>query len=1128
MSATPHRALAARIDRACDQFEVAWRAGRPTPIEDHLAAVPASEQAAFLRELVVAELELRRASGDEPAPHEYTARFPIHATAIHDVFSAAPVATRTGPHPLPSVPGYEILGELGRGGMGVVYRARQVQLNRLCALKMVLGGAYAGPEAIRRFLAEAETIARLEHPNIVQIHHIGEAEGLPYIELEYLPGGSLDRAIAGTPRPARNAAGLVEALARGVAEAHRAGVVHRDLKPANILLAADETPKITDFGLAKALGIDRGWTRTESVLGSPSYMAPEQATGCARAAGPAADIYALGAILYELLTGRPPFRAATALETLEQVKTAEPVRPGRLQPGLPRDLETICLTCLDKSPARRYATAAALAEDLRRFGAGEPVLARPPGLGGHAWRWCVRKPALAGALALASLLAASLSIVSVSSLVHLNRAAEHLRVERNLARRQATRAERAERDATEKLWGAYLAQAQARRGSGRLGRRFEGLEALAHAATLGTFPERRGELRDEAIALLPQVDLRPLREVDIGYHPYEKGMPAFDPAFAHYARLEDDRRLHVRRVRDNADLFALSLPRAHESWCRFSADGKSLVITYDIGLNPYKYQVWNLDLREPVAGLPPLAPSVGLSSAAPLLVVAQADGFVATYRLPGGERVASWNAGGSVRPCQISPDGTWVATVRSGGSEVVVRDARTGDVFKRLQNPATVSELAWRPDGRLLAAACRDRIQVWDTESGALVSVLEGHQGAGIDLIFNRAGHLLASRGWDGFTRIWDPVVGRQLVFLPGFFLGWGADDRTAIVWEGRRATIYEVATGLECRTLPHGPVGNRTPPQPNSLWHAEYSPEGRWLASAGNGGVRVFRSADGQEIVHLAIGFCESALFQPDGSLLTYNNTFGLTRWPVQAGTEGRVQFGPHEVLHPPGASAAINRYLVQSRDGRHVLLTDPAHGQALFLDRTAPSKPRTLGPHPAINAVALSPDGRWAATSTWLGKDVKVWDTATGRLVQSWRCSGAKACFSPDGRWLVTCHGDSYHFYHVGDWQPGRVLEHGQPRNVHPMAFRPDGRVMALVTTAGHERAIQLIDPEDGRKIARLRAPEPSILHWLSFSPDGTRLAAATADLRTQVWDLRLVREGLAEMGLDQGFPSVLSAPR
>ena len=261
---------------------------------------------------------------------------------------------------------------------------------------MILGGAHASPEAATRFLAEAEAVARLQHPNVVQIHHIGEADGLPFFELEFVDGGSLDRRLDGTPWPARRAAELVEAATRGVAEAHRQGIVHRDLKPGNILMAADGTPKITDFGLAKLLASDSGLTQTDSIMGSPGYMAPEQAEGHAHHAGPAADVYSLGAILYELLTGGPPFRGTTALEILDQVKNAEPVAPSRLVPGLPRDIETVALKCLQKEPGKRYDSAAAVAEDLRRFLAGEEIVARPVPVWERAWRWCRRHPVPAG------------------------------------------------------------------------------------------------------------------------------------------------------------------------------------------------------------------------------------------------------------------------------------------------------------------------------------------------------------------------------------------------------------------------------------------------------------------------------------------------------------------------------------------------------------------------------------------------------------------------------------------------------------------------------------------------------------------------------------------------------------
>ncbi len=274
----------------------------------------------------------------------------------------------------PSIDGYEILGELGRGGMGVVYHARQVSLGREVALKIVLAGAHAAWSERSRFRVEAETAARLKHPHVVPIYEIGEQGHLPYLAMEFVEGGSLAQAMAVRPLAPEQAAGMAETLARAMDYVHHRGVVHRDLKPANVLLTSEGIPKITDFGLAKWLDTSSGHqTQSGAVLGTPSYMAPEQARGQAGLVGPATDVYALGAILYEMVTGRPPFHAATSQETVQQLLTEEPLPPTRLQPRVPRDLETICLKCLQKDPARRYASAGGLADDLRCFLDRKPI-----------------------------------------------------------------------------------------------------------------------------------------------------------------------------------------------------------------------------------------------------------------------------------------------------------------------------------------------------------------------------------------------------------------------------------------------------------------------------------------------------------------------------------------------------------------------------------------------------------------------------------------------------------------------------------------------------------------------------------------------------------------------------------
>jgi serine/threonine-protein kinase len=319
------------------------------------------------------------------------------------------------------VPGYEIVGELGRGGMGVVYKARQVGLNRWVALKMVLAAAHASQHQLNRFLTEAKAVADLQHPNIVQIYENGSHDGLPFFSLEFVGGGSLDAKVHRKAQPPREAAHMVETLAQAMQYAHERGVIHRDLKPANILLTTDGIPKITDFGLAKRLAEDSGQTKSGTLMGTPNYMAPEQARGEIQLVGPLSDVYTLGAILYELLTGRPPFQGPTVLETVKQVTNDEPVPPSRLQPQVPHDLETICLKCLQKDMGKRYESARALAEDLRRFLSDEPILARPVSNWERLGRWCRRNPRVAVLVGTVALL---LIVVAGGSLAFAYRLSE--------------------------------------------------------------------------------------------------------------------------------------------------------------------------------------------------------------------------------------------------------------------------------------------------------------------------------------------------------------------------------------------------------------------------------------------------------------------------------------------------------------------------------------------------------------------------------------------------------------------------------------------------------------------------------------------------------------------------------
>jgi serine/threonine-protein kinase len=395
--AAPSPLVASLLQDQCE----CWRQGQRIPAEAYLQRYPAlNANRDVVLNLLCNEMLLREQAGQALLLEDYVQRFPHLAPDLRRLYGPGPAADAAAP-PVPAaggsrvsnaetlsavpprrkihvggapgfsvgagVPGYEILAALGRGGMGIVYKASHLRLKRLVALKMVLAGSGATPEQLTRFRTEAEAVARLQHPNIVQIYEVGEHEDLPFLALEYVEGGSLVQRLQGFPQPVVQAAGWIAVLAGAVEHAHQRGIIHRDLKPANVLLSADGTPKITDFGLAKLVHAADGLTQSGAILGTPNYMAPEQAAGTPGAVSPAVDVYALGAILYEMLTGRPPFRAETPQTTLLQVLCREPVRPTHLRPDCPPRLESICLKCLRKDPRRRYPSAAALAEDLRAF-----------------------------------------------------------------------------------------------------------------------------------------------------------------------------------------------------------------------------------------------------------------------------------------------------------------------------------------------------------------------------------------------------------------------------------------------------------------------------------------------------------------------------------------------------------------------------------------------------------------------------------------------------------------------------------------------------------------------------------------------------------------------------------------
>ena len=459
--------LVARIDAVCDEFEAGWKREQPPSIEAYLEEWGAAHREDLLHALLEVEFEYRSRSEATIQLKEYEQRFPQYSNVVGDVFAKRlpdtllikggeePTSTEIGTRsqtkdePRANVAGYELLHELGRGGMGVVYKARQVRLNRLVALKMIRSGELAGTEEIQRFHSEAEAAAQLDHPGIVPVFEVGEDNGQCFFSMGLVAGEGLDTRLKDGPLAPRDAAELMCSIARAVQYAHEQKIVHRDLKPANVLMDADGNPRITDFGLAKRVDADSGMTATGQVMGTPSYMPPEQAAGRIEKIGPQSDVYSLGAILYAVLTGRPPFQAANVLETLEQVRHREPVSPRQLNPAVDKDLETICLKCLDKEISRRYSSARAFEEDLTRYLEGRPIIARPVGRSVRVVRWCRRNPLGAGIIVLLLILAIggpTMAIVQSNLRRRANEATDRADAEATKAKEALAKERRTNRD----------------------------------------------------------------------------------------------------------------------------------------------------------------------------------------------------------------------------------------------------------------------------------------------------------------------------------------------------------------------------------------------------------------------------------------------------------------------------------------------------------------------------------------------------------------------------------------------------------------------------------------------------------------------------------------------------------
>jgi WD40 repeat protein len=1022
-------------------------------------------------------------------------------------------AALAGPPAPPSPPGYEVLGEVGRGGMGVVYKARHVALDRVVALKVLLGGARASPEEQVRFRAEASALARLRHPNIVQVYDTGTHDGLPYFALEFIDGESLAAHLRGQPLPPRAAAALAEVLARAVHAAHQAGVVHRDLKPANVLLSSvgqanllapgdakgkqgclPYDPKIVDFGLAKCLDSDSGLTRTGAVVGTPSYMAPEQTTGRARDVGPAADVYGLGATLYELLTGRPPFRGPTPLETMVQLRADDPVPPRRLQPRVPRDLETVCLRCLEKRPERRYPSAAELADDLGRYLAGEPVRARPAGPARRAWRWAARRPAIAALLALA----VGLSAAGVGGVLAALRYAfagwEHA-ASNEAAAARATEEARAARDASRRQSAALLFE----RGLDAAERKdaAEGLYAMQ--AALEQAPDQTDA--DRAFRRAVRVNLgawaRLLARPAVSLDTAGATRAAFSPDGRLLATGDPD---GVIRVWDVASGRPAGPPLRHPcevASLAFRPDGRVLLAGYAAvrGTSRFSGEAvrWDLARGEPVG--PPLR-----------------------HPLPGARHLQE-EAG--VNPVTWSPDGEQIVTSFAG--LVYVWDASSGAPAGAPLNPgAPPRGLAFGSDGRTLMistgrlARPYGDVQLWDLGAAARLATpfVVPNVGALWSLHWVGGGRrvLSGTSGRNSWLIRWDPAAGKPFgepVSLGGFHPCPTGDGLAAVLREcnGDAAQVWDLGAAR--------PWGARIAPS----WGGPtaFEPEGELLLRGGElwrlprpvsrpAPGRPSAATGGNPIPPLPIPpagprLFSAAAFPLDPQVLIASRHGLAQRWDVTRGCPtGFPITGLHDVraVSPDGRLLAV---LTDNGTGprTHVRLWDTVSGQPVSDDL----------PHPVqVSAAAFCPRGRWLAVGTYF-KTVHLHDLASGqpRLARVLQQNDIvlSVAFSPDGRLLAAGTAESWSKApQVQLWDPdtgrpvGPPMRHGHP--VQRIRFRPDGKSLV----AWSFQSARLYECPSGRPIGEpipLGATGSSA--GCAFSPDGRWLALGAADGEVRVWD-------------------------